>query len=422
MTIKFNGLFYQLSVALRKIRKNMAKNPLSQRVQKMSESATLKMAQLGREVRAQGHDVISLSLGEPDFDTPEHIKTAAKAALDAGKTKYTPVAGTADLRQAISEKFKRDNDLDYSPDQIVVSTGAKQSIANLAWALLDEGDEVIILAPYWVSYSDIVSVSGGVPVLVGAGIEDDYKVDVAAIEAAITDKTKFLLFSSPCNPTGSVYTHEELAAIAKMLVKYPDIVVVSDEIYEHINFTGKHVSIGTMPEVKDRTVTVNGFSKGFAMTGWRLGYIGAPLHIAKAVTKIQGQSTSGANSIAQAAGVEALNTSLAPSFEMRKAFEARRELMIEGLSQIPGFKVNRPEGAFYIFPDVSGIFGKSDGGEYTINNSDDLAEYLLMKAHVATVTGAAFGAPNCLRISYAASDEQLKDAISRIARVVGQLS
>lgn len=399
----------------------MAKNPLSKRVQNMSESATLKMASLGREVRAKGHDVISLSLGEPDFDTPVHIKEAAKAALDAGKTKYTPVPGTPELRQAISDKFKRDNNLDYSPEQIVVSTGAKQSIANLAWALLDEGDEVVILAPYWVSYADIVSVSGGVPVGVGAGIEEDYKVSPEAIDAAITDKTKFVLFSSPCNPTGSVYTHDELAAISKMMAKHPDVLMVSDEIYEHINFTGKHVSIGTMPEVKDRTITVNGFSKGFAMTGWRLGYMGAPLHIAKAVAKIQGQSTSGANSVAQAAGVVALNSSMAPSIEMRKAFEARRELIIDGLSQIPGFKVNRPEGAFYIFPDVSALYGKTDGGEYTINNSDDLAEYLLMKAYVATVGGSSFGAPNCIRISYAASDAQLKEAISRIAKVIAEL-
>lgn len=388
----------------------------------MSESATLRMAQLGREVRAQGHDVISLSLGEPDFDTPEHIKKAAKAALDAGQTKYTPVPGTPALREAISAKFKRENGLDYAPSQIVVSTGAKQSIANLAWALLDEGDEVIILAPYWVSYSDIVSVTGGVPVLVGAGIEDDYKVSAAMIEAAITDKTKFILFSSPCNPTGSVYTHEELSAIAAMLGNYPDILVVADEIYEHINFTGKHVSFGTLPGMQDRTITVNGFSKGFAMTGWRLGYIGAPDFVAKAVSKIQGQSTSGANSIAQAAGTHALETSLAPSIEMRKAFEKRRELMIEGLSKINGFRVNRPEGAFYIFPDVSALFGTNDGGEYTINNSDDFAEYLLMKAHVATVTGAAFGAPNCIRISYAASEAQLTEAIRRIAEVVGQLS
>ncbi|PHI19833.1 aspartate aminotransferase [Lewinellaceae bacterium SD302] len=399
----------------------MAKNPLSTRVQNMSESATIRMAALGREVRDQGHDVISLSLGEPDFDTPEHIKNAAKQALDEGKTKYTPVPGIPELRQAISDKFKRENGLDYAPEQIVVSTGAKQSIANLAWALLDEGDEVIILAPYWVSYSDIVSVSGGVPVPVGAGIEEDYKVSAATIEAAITERTKFMLFSSPCNPTGSVYTYEELSAIAQMLSKYPDVLVVSDEIYEHINFTGKHVSIGTFPELKGRVITVNGFSKGFAMTGWRLGYIGAPLAIAKAVSKMQGQSTSGTNSIAQSAGVVALNSSLAPTHEMKAAFERRRELMIEGLGKVPGFRVNRPQGAFYIFPDVSELYGKTDGGDYTINNSDDLAEYLLMKAHVATVTGAAFGAPDCLRISYAASEAELKEAIERIARVIGEL-
>ena len=396
-------------------------SPLSQRVRRMKESATLKMAQLGREVRAQGHDVISLSLGEPDFDTPVHIKDAAKAALDRGETKYTPVPGTAELRQAISDKFKRENDLDYAPAQIVVSTGAKQSIANVALALLDEGDEAIVLAPYWVSYSAIIKVAGGTPVEVGAGIDEDYKVSAAAIEAKINDRTKFILFSSPCNPTGSVYTHDELAAIAKMLAKYPHVHVVADEIYEHINFTGKHASIGTFPEVKDRTITVNGFSKGFAMTGWRLGYIGAPLAIAKACAKLQGQNTSGANSIAQAAGAHALNTSLAPTETMREAFERRRELIIDGLSKIDGLRVNRPQGAFYIFPDVSNFYGKSSG-EYTINDSDDLAEYLLMQAHVATVGGSSFGAPNCIRISYAASEEQLTEAIRRIAAALGALS
>ena len=395
-------------------------SPLSQRVQRMKESATLKMAQLGREVRAQGHDVISLSLGEPDFDTPEHIKDAAKAALDRGETKYTPVPGTAELRQAISDKFKRENGLDYAPSQIVVSTGAKQSIANIALALLDEGDEVVILAPYWVSYSAIVKVAGGVPITIGAGIDEDYKVSAAAIEEKITDRTKFILFSSPCNPTGSVYTKEELDAIAKMLAKYPHVYVVADEIYEHINFTGKHASIGTCPEVKDRTITVNGFSKGFAMTGWRLGYIGAPAAIAKACSKLQGQNTSGANSIAQAAGTHALNTSLAPSEKMREAFEKRRELIIEGLGQIEGLRVNRPQGAFYIFPDVSNFYGKSSG-KYTINDSDDLAEYLLMEAHVATVGGSSFGAPNCIRISYAASEEQLTEAVSRIAKALNAL-
>jgi aspartate aminotransferase len=396
-------------------------SPLSNRVLNMTESATLKMAQLGREVKAQGHDVISLSLGEPDFDTPDHIKEAAKVALDAGKTKYTPVAGTAELREAISAKFKRDNGLDYSPAQIVVSTGAKQSIANVANALLNPGDEAIILAPYWVSYSDIVKVAEGIPVPVGAGIEDDYKVSAAAIEAAITDRTKFVLFSSPCNPTGSVYTHDELAAIAKMLAKYPHVYVVADEIYEHINFTGKHASIGTFPELKDRTVTVNGFSKGFAMTGWRLGYIGAPLLIAKACAKLQGQCTSGANSIAQAAGTHALNSSLEPSLKMKEAFAARRELIIKGLETIEGMRVNRPQGAFYIFPDVAAFFGKSNG-EYTINNSDDLSEYLLMNAYVATVGGSSFGAPTCIRISYAASEAALTEAVARIKEALEALS
>lgn len=396
-------------------------SPLSERVLKMEESATLRMAQLGREVKAQGHDVISLSLGEPDFDTPDHIKEAAKRALDAGHTKYTPVPGIPALRQAISDKFKRENDLDYAPAQIVVSTGAKQSIANVAQALLNPGDEVVILAPYWVSYSAIVKVAGGVPITVGAGIEDDYKVTPAMIEAAITERTKFILFSSPCNPTGSVYTADELAAISKMLGKYPNVCVVADEIYEHINFIGKHASIGTNPEVKDRTITVNGFSKGFAMTGWRLGYIGAPLEIAKACSKLQGQSTSGANSIAQHAGAHALNASLQPSLDMQKAFAARRELMVSGLEKIEGLRVNRPQGAFYIFPDVSAFFGKSNG-EYTINNADDLAEYLLMSAHVATVTGGAFGAPNCLRISYAASEEQLTKAVDRITKALNALA
>ena len=396
------------------------RSPLSDRVLAMKESATLKMAQLGREVRDQGHDVISLSLGEPDFDTPKHIKDAAKSALDAGKTKYTPVPGTADLRQAISDKFKRENGLDYAPAQIVVSTGAKQSIANVALALLNEGDEAVILAPYWVSYSAMVRVAGGTPITVGAGIEEDYKVSAETIEAAITDRTKFILFSSPCNPTGSVYTKDELQAIATMLAKYPDVYVVADEIYEHINFTGKHASIGTCPEVRDRTITVNGFSKGFAMTGWRLGYIGAPLAIAKACSKLQGQNTSGANSIAQAAGAHALNASLQPSLEMRDAFLKRRELMIDGLGQIDGLRVNRPQGAFYIFPDVSAFFGKSNG-DTTVTDSDDLAEYLLLNAHVATVGGSSFGAPNCLRISYAASEEQLRTAIERIAKALGEL-
>ena len=387
----------------------------------MTESATLRMAQLGREVRAQGHDVISLSLGEPDFDTPEHIKEAAKKALDEGHTKYTPVPGTMKLREAISAKFQRENGLDYAPSQIVVSTGAKQSIYNIAQALINPGDEVIILAPFWVSYSAIVELAGGTVVSVGAGIEDDYKVSAEAIEQAITERTKFILFSSPCNPTGSVYTAEELGAIAKMLGRHEHVYVVADEIYELINFTGKHASIGTFPEVKDRTITVNGFSKGFAMTGWRLGYMGAPAEIAKACGKLQGQSTSGANSIAQQAGIHALNSSLEPSTKMKEAFNRRRELVIDGLSAIDGLKVNRPQGAFYLFPDASAFFGRSHG-EYTINDSDDLAEYLLMEAHVATVGGSSFGAPNCLRISYAASEAQLRTAIERIKKALAALS
>lgn len=395
-------------------------SPLSDRVLNMEESATLRMAQLGREVRAQGHDVISLSLGEPDFDTPEHIKQAAKRALDAGYTKYTPVPGIPELRQAIADKFKRENDLHYAPEQIVVSTGAKQSIANVCNALLNPGDEVIILAPFWVSYSAMVEVAGGKAVTVGAGIDEDYKVTPAAIEAAITERTKFLLFSSPCNPTGSVYTADELGAIAEMLAKYPDIYVVADEIYEHINFTGRHASIGTHSAVRDRTITVNGFSKGFAMTGWRLGYLGAPVAIAKACAKLQGQSTSGANSVAQHAGAHALSSDLAPTHQMKEAFGRRRELIIEGLEKIEGLKVNRPQGAFYIFPDVSAFFGKSYG-EYTVKDSNDMAEYLLLNAHVATVTGDAFGAPGCLRISYAASEEQLREAIARIDRALKAL-
>ena len=393
---------------------------LSQRIQNMSESATIKMAQMARDLKAEGHDVISLSLGEPDFDTPPHIKEAAKKALDEGFTKYTPVPGLVELRKAIQNKFKRDNNLDFNINQIVVSNGAKQSIANLCLAMLDEGDEVVILAPYWVSYSEIVKLAGGVPVLVTAGIERDYKVNVSEIEAAITDKTKVLLFSSPCNPTGSVYTFEELEAIAKLIGRFENIHIISDEIYEYINFTDRHVSIGSFEEVRDRTITVNGFSKGFAMTGWRLGYIGAPVPIAKACGDIQGQFTSGANSFGQKAAAFALNSDMTATFKMRDAFLKRRDIVIDLLSQIPGFKVNQPKGAFYVFPDISNYFGKSDGST-TIQNSDDFCEYLLHTAHVAVVTGAAFGADNCFRISYAASENQLREAIRRIAEAVGKL-
>lgn len=394
---------------------------LSDRILNMAESATLKMARMGRELRAQGHDVISLSLGEPDFDTPEHIKEAAKRALDDGYTKYSPVPGLMELRQAIKTKFKRDNDLDYDVNQIVVSNGAKQSIMNLCQAILNEGDEVIILAPYWVSYSAIVQMAGGVPVTLAAGIEDDFKVSAQAIEDAITPRTKALLFSSPCNPTGSVYTHDDLKAIADIIGKHEDILIFSDEIYEHINFTGKHVSIGTFDSVKHRTVTINGFSKGFAMTGWRLGYIGAPTWLASACAKVQGQVTSGANSFGQMAGAFALEADMKPTDDMRAAFLKRRELVREALGAIPGFKVNNPQGAFYIFPDISAYFGKSTGDK-VIKDADDFAEYLLMDAHVAVVTGTAFGAPNCFRLSYAASEEQLKEAIERIKTAVAKLA
>jgi aspartate aminotransferase len=386
----------------------------------MEESATLKMAQLARDLAAEGHDVISLSIGEPDFDTPRHIKEAAKKALDEGFTKYTPVPGLVELRKAIQTKFKRDNNLDYDLNQIVVSNGAKQSIANICLSLLNPGDEVLILAPYWVSYSEIVKLAEGVPVLLKAGIEEDYKVKAEAIEAAITDRTKVLLFSSPCNPTGSVYTYDELKEIAEVIAKRDNIYIISDEIYEYINFTGKHVSIGTFQEVKDRTITVNGFSKGFSMTGWRLGYIGAPAPVADACVKVQGQVTSGANSFGQKAAAYALTADMKPTEDMKEAFLKRRDLVIELLGQIPGMKVNKPQGAFYIFPDISEFFGKSDG-EQTIHNADDFCEYLLAEAHVAVVSGSAFGADNCFRLSYAASDDTLKEAIKRIGEALAKL-
>lgn len=393
---------------------------LSQLVLQMEESATIKMAQMARDLRAQGNNVIDLSLGEPDFDTPTHIKEAAKKALDAGHTKYTPVPGIMELRQAICRKFKRDNDLDFTPNQIVVSNGAKQSIANICLAMLDPGDEVIILGPYWVSYAEIVKMPQGVPVVVSAGIEDDYKVKPEQVAAAITERTKLLLFSSPCNPTGSVYTREELEAIAAVVAPHEHVYIISDEIYEYINFTGKHASIGTVPSVKDRTITVNGFSKGYAMTGWRLGYMGAPQFIASACAKIQGQFTSGANSFSQHAAAYAIEADMSATHAMREAFLQRRDLVTGLLGQIEGFKVNQPTGAFYSFPDISYFFGKSDG-ETTVRNADDFCEYLLAKAHVATVSGGAFGAESCFRISYATSEDLLREAIARIAEAVGKL-
>lgn len=386
---------------------------LSQKVASMSESATIKMSQKARNLREQGHDVISLSLGEPDFDTPQHIKNAAKEAIDNGFTKYTPVPGLTDYVDAIIEKFARDNDLHFEKNQIVVSNGAKQSIANICLSILDPGDEVIVFTPYWVSYFEIIKFAGGTPIKLAASIEQDFKVSPEQLDEAINHKTKAIIFSSPCNPTGSVYTRDELEGLAEVINNYENLIVVSDEIYEYINFTGRHASIGAIESMKDRTATVNGMSKGFSMTGWRLGYMGAPAWLAKACAKVQGQFTSGAASFSQKAASLALSADLGPSHEMREAFLKRRDLVIAGLKEIPGMKVNHPTGAFYVFPDVSHYFGKSNG-TVVIDDSSDFAELILESAHVAVVAGAAFGDDNCIRISYAASEEILKEAIRRI--------
>ncbi len=388
---------------------------LSDTIKSLSESATIKMAQMARDLKSQGHQVISLSLGEPDFDTPLHIKEAAQKALDEGYTKYTPVPGLLEFRQAISEKFKRDNDLDYGVDQIVVSNGAKQCIANVCMVLCNPEDEVLILTPFWVSYGEIVKMTGAKPILLKAGIEDDYKVKAEALKKAITPKTKLIIFSSPCNPTGSVYNREELKAMADVINEHPEVMVISDEIYEYINFKSKHVSIGAFDNVKDQTITVNGMSKGFAMTGWRLGYLGAPKWVAKACSKLQGQFTSGATAFGQMAAAHALKSSLQHTYEMVEAFKSRRDLVIRMLKEIPGVNINQPDGAFYVFPDISSFFGKTDG-QFTINNADDFAELLLTKAHVAVVTGSAFGADECIRISYAASEEDLTEACERMKK------
>ena len=392
-------------------------NHLSERINNMSTSATLAMAAKARELRGQGKDIIGLSLGEPDFNIPDFIKDAAKQAIDDNYSSYSPVDGYADLKQAISNKFKRDNGLDYAPNQIVVSTGAKQSLANIAMIMLNKGDEVILPAPYWVSYSDIVKLAEGVPVEVPTSIETDFKMTPAQLEEAITPKTKMLWFSSPCNPSGSVYSQEELEGLATVLKKHPNIFVVSDEIYEHINFRGGHVSIAGIDGMYDRTITVNGVSKAFAMTGWRIGFIGAPEWIAKSCTKFQGQNTSGANAIAQRATITALEAPVERIQFMIDEFHKRRDLVLQLLGEIEGFNLNVPEGAFYVFPDISSFFGKNLNGT-TINNASDFALYLLENANVATVTGEAFGNPNCIRISYAASEEELREAISRIKSVL----
>ncbi len=393
---------------------------LSERLESMEESATLLMAQLARDRKAAGKEVISLSLGEPDFDTPESIKEAAWRALQDGHTKYTPVPGIPALREAIAEKFRTENKLPYRAENIVVSNGAKQCIANVCLSLINPGDEVILLAPYWVSYVEIVRLAGGVPVELSAGVETDYKVTAEQLADAITDKTRLIIFSSPCNPTGSVFTEQELRAIAGVVLEDPDLMILSDEIYEYINFHRDYFSIGAVEGMEKRTITVNGFSKGFAMTGWRLGYMGAPDWLAAACAKVQGQFTSGANSFSQQAAVFALENSKKEVGEMREVFRKRKDLVVSGLSQIPGLKVNDPMGAFYVFPEAVDLVGKSYNGRI-LNSVDDFCMLLLEEKGVAVVPGAAFGAPNCFRISYAASEEELSRALDLMGDLVNSL-
>lgn len=392
---------------------------LSERILSMEESATLAMSRKSRELKAQGKDIISLSLGEPDFNTPEFIKKAAVEALEQNYTTYTPVSGYDDLRDAIANKFNRDNHIPYTRENIVVSTGAKQSIANLIMATINPGDEVIIPAPYWVSYAEIVKVAGGIPVVIPTSIESDFKFTPEQFRNSITAKSKMMMFSSPCNPTGTVYTKEELRALADVLKDNPSILVMSDEIYEHINFVGHHFSMAQFDDVRDQIITVNGVSKAWAMTGWRVGYIGAPKVIADACNKMQGQFTSATCSIAQRATIAAVNADPAILKDMVAAFERRRELVLNALNNMPGVKCNRPGGAFYVFPDISSFFGKSFEGK-TIHTAEDLCMYLLDKG-VALVSGEAFGDANCMRISYAASEETLTDAMNRVATALAQL-
>ena len=390
---------------------------LSKRINGMVESSTLAMAAKAREMKQKGFDVISLSLGEPDFNTPIHIQEGAKQAIDDGKYfSYAPVNGYLDLRKAISEKFKTENNLNYSPDQIVVSNGAKQALANLFLALLDPGDEVIIYTPYWVSYSALVELAEGECKFIKGDIKDDFKADAAQLREAISNKTKAVIFSSPCNPTGSVFTKDDFKAMAEVLSVYPEIIVIADEIYELINFAGAHVSFGSLPGMQERTVTVNGFAKGFAMTGWRVGYIGAPLWLAKAASKIQGQLTSANCSIAQRAAFTALTSSKEASRAMANAYYQRRQVVYKLLKKIPGVEVNMPQGAFYFFPNVSSYFGKQG-----IHDATDLCIYLLEEANVSLVSGEGFGEPDCVRLSYAASEENLKMAVARISKALEKL-
>ena len=396
---------------------------LSDRILNMEESATLAMAKKARELKAQGIDIISLSLGEPDFKTPKHIQQAAKDAIDEGKYfAYPPVAGYQDLREAIAKKLREENSIaEAKAEHIVISVGAKHSIANTFMCIINEGDEVVIFSPYWVSYAEIIKLCGGVPVLIEGTLENNFKATAAQLEAAITPKTKAVIYSSPCNPTGSVFSQQELEAIAAVVKKHPNMVVIADEIYELINFTGKNFSIASLPGMFERTVTVNGFSKGYAMTGWRVGYICAPLEISKAVEKMQGQFTSGNTGIAQRAALAGIAGDQTPSQEMAEQYLKRRDLVLGLLRDIPGIKTHVPEGAFYFFPDVTAFFGKSAHG-HKVANADDLCLYLLAVANVSLVTGSAFGAPNCVRISYAASEAELIEAMKRIKKALGDLA
>jgi aspartate aminotransferase len=397
---------------------------LSNRVNYLAESETLAMTQRSRELQAEGHDVINLSIGEPDFNTPDYVKEAGKLAIDQNYTHYSPVSGYMELRKAASVKFKRDNNLDFAPSQIVVSTGAKQSIANVMLVLVNPGEDVLVPSPYWVSYREIIKLAEGNAVYIDAGIENDFKITPQQLEDTITDKSKVFIFSSPCNPTGSVYSKEELRRLAEVFERHPNIYIISDEIYEHINFVGKHESIAQFESIRDRVIVVNGVSKGYAMTGWRIGFIGAPPLIAKACDKIQGQFTSGTCSIAQRAALAALEPDpavLTDMIEMRKAFLKRRDLLISLLNEIPGVITNIPQGAFYVFPDVSHYYGKSHG-QQLIKDGNDLCMYLLETVFVALVPGGAFGSENCIRFSYAASEEQLREAVRRVSSALAKLT
>lgn len=394
---------------------------LSTRLDLFAEPETLKMAKLGRELRAKGIDVIDLSLGEPDFDTPDHIKEALKKAVDDNYSHYTPVAGYPDLREAVCTKLKRDNNLDYKPENILVSTGAKQSLANVVMAVVSKGDDVVIPTPYWVTYSEIVKLAEGKVTLVRTSIENKYKLTAAELDAAIKPETRLFIFSSPCNPSGSVYSKEELSALAEVFRKHPDVFILSDEIYEYINFVGKHESIAQFEDLKDRIIIINGLSKGYAMTGYRLGYIAAHPDVIKACEKLQGQYTSGTNAVTQRGAIAALTGDLQPSIEMNKEFGRRRERMLELIKAIPGIQIAEPDGAFYVFPVVTAYFGKKNGEE-EIKDADDLCMYLLNTAHVSTVTGRAFGEPTCIRISFANSMEKIEEAMSRISAALAKLS